>query len=900
MKPAALLLLLAVSLSAAPRAYLIRFGVDARPDVDWSGSIPSSGVQLSGWQFGTADSLSGSSWKCKTVTETYWDTPYEAVMQPTSNRDKLTAKGIRVETSTPGDIPVSTAQGKFNIPANLAIGDAPLLVLDNRASIQAVAPSTFVTRDNDVEDYPSLMEARDGTLWLAYQSFAGGADRIKVQRLQGVTWSQPETISEAPGDFFRTAIAQDRNGRIWVVWSAQTDGNFDLYARSTDGRSWSRTERLTTAVNADIFHTMLAGTDGNLYLAWQSARNGNFDIYLKVFDGKAWSPDIQVSSDPASDWQPALAAPPNGGVTILWDTYSAGNYDVVSRTFRNGKLDAVVPIAASAAFEARPSARYDARGRLWIAWDEGDSNWGKDYGYAIGESGRGILTKRQARVAVLEAGQLRQLPQPLAAAVPEDLRQVFHQPDLVLDGAANPWVFYRVRVNTPQGGGKEAFRAMWRIYASMWRNGRWSDAMEFDGYGRVDMAGAAIPRSDGSIAVVWASDGRVWPYGHPAEQDLHFASLPKRNAGPLPGLVPYQPPADVAASHPTERADVARIRAYRTQINGKTLRIVRGDLHRHTDLSWDGNRDGSLDDAYRYSIDAAAFDYVGICDHQAGMSIPYNWWRLQKAVDMYTIRDRFTPVYSYERSLPWPNGHRNVFFSQRGIPVLDISTDEERGREGAGKLYAYLKQFTGITSAHTTASGMGTDFRDSDADVEPIVEIYQGYRSSSENQDGPRSATRKENARFAKGLVASAWERGIKLGVQASSDHVSTHISYAAFWVEKLDRDEILAAMRARHSYAATDNIIFDVRMGDRFMGDIFTASTVPLLSARIAGTANLRRVEVVRNNRVVYTEPGSSSQVRFTFQDRDPLAGESWYYVRVEQENGQVAWSSPIWLKRD
>ena len=82
----------------------------------------------------------------------------------------------------------------------------------------------------------------------------------------------------------------------------------------------------------------------------------------------------------------------------------------------------------------------------------------------------------------------------------------------------------------------------------------------------------------------------------------------------------------------TKRADVARIRGYRAKLGGNTWRIARGDIHRHTDLSWDGNRDGSLDDSYRYALDAAAFDYLGVCDHQAGESIPYNWWRIQKAV----------------------------------------------------------------------------------------------------------------------------------------------------------------------------------------------------------------------------------------------------------------------------
>ena len=125
------------------------------------------------------------------------------------------------------------------------------------------------------------------------------------------------------------------------------------------------------------------------------------------------------------------------------------------------------------------------------------------------------------------------------------------------------------------------------------------------------------------------------------------------------------PDDNLPPSHPNEDNDLKRVRAYRAHLDGQSLRIVRGDMHRHTDESWDGNRDGSLDDAYRYALDAAGFDYLGVCDHKGDVEDPagYSWWRIQKAVDLYTITGRFTPLYSYERSVEWPNGHRNVFFT---------------------------------------------------------------------------------------------------------------------------------------------------------------------------------------------------------------------------------------------
>jgi hypothetical protein len=38
---------------------------------------------------------------------------------------------------------------------------------------------------------------------------------------------------------------------------------------------------------------------------------------------------------------------------------------------------------------------------------------------------------------------------------------------------------------------------------------------------------------------------------------------------------------------------------------------------------------------------------------------------------------------------------------------------------------------------------------------------------------------------------------------------------------------------------------------------------------------------------------------VEFTYRDAQPVKGESYYYVRVIQADDQIAWSSPIWIKR-
>lgn len=883
------------------RLFLVKFGLDGKENIDWSGSVSGAQSSISSWQFDPAkDSMEGSAWKCTTRKQNYWDTPYEPIMGPTANLEKVTEKGLWVDTAVTGTVSISTKQGDFVFDVAQTPGSATRTFLNGRASVQAIPHSTWVTRDAPADDFPSLVETKDGVLWMAYQTWNSDQDRVFVRRMVNGEWSTPEAIS-APGDIFRTAIAQDGAGRVWVVWSEQANGNFDLQARSFDGKSWSRQEKLTTAANSDIYHTMAAGKNGNLFLAWQSSRAGNFDIYMRVFNGKSWGPELQVSNDAANDWEPALAVAPNGAVTIAWDTYAKGNYDIAVRTFQNGKLGPLTTITSGGAFESRVSIRHDRQNRLWLAWDEGDWSWGKDYGNQIGDKGRGLLGRRQTRVAVLENGRLAETAASIMQAVPENLRQVFHAPNLEFDGNGNPWVLFHVRDNLPRASGRgEGYRGQWKLCATSFREGRWTPMMEFpDSYSRIDAPVATARRANGGIAMAWMTEGRVWPEGFPRNQDLRFAQAAQGPAASLPDMTPFKPSAEnLSVIHKDEAADVTRLRAYRADTNGRKLRIVRGDIHRHTDLSWDGNRDGSLEDAYRYALDAVAFDYLGVCDHQAGSMIPYNWWRIQKAVDLFTIRGRFAPVYSYERSLPWPNGHRNVVFAERGRPVLAIPETEQRGVEGAPKLYAYLRKFSGVTMSHTSATGAGTDFRDSDPEVEPVVEIYQGYRSNYEASDAPRATTRNESSRFAAGLIQSAWAKGIKMGVQSSSDHVSTHISYANLYVEQVDRASIVAAMKARRTYASTDNIIVDLHMGSRFMGEAFSATTPPPLTGFVSGTAAIQQVDVIRANRIVYTAPGNGKELRITYTDREKPSGEIWYYLRVIQADGQIAWSSPIWIK--
>ena len=111
-------------------------------------------------------------------------------------------------------------------------------------------------------------------------------------------------------------------------------------------------------------------------------------------------------------------------------------------------------------------------------------------------------------------------------------------------------------------------------------------------------------------------------------------------------------------------------------------------------------------------------------------------------------------------------------------------------------------------------------------------------------------------------------------------------------------RKGILDAIRNRHTYGAMDNIVLDVRMGDHFMGDEFQMPMALPLRVKARRTKAVARVDVIKDNKVVYSTEPKQQNVEFEFTDRAPGGGRHHYYVRVEQEDGMLAWSSPMFVK--
>ena len=257
---------------------------------------------------------------------------------------------------------------------------------------------------------------------------------------------------------------------------------------------------------------------------------------------------------------------------------------------------------------------------------------------------------------------------------------------------------------------------------------RWTQPMPIpESVGRNEAEMAVAPDPKGEVLAAVVTDGRLWEMkGAPINHDVVVATL-RSDAPAAADLAPRTPePPTVPLSEPRERQQVETLHR---------AGVWRGDLHRHTDISGDGAGDGSLWDAYRYAMDAAALDFLMITDHQSG-GTEYSEWRIGKSADMFHVPGYFTALYGTERSVEYPNGHRNLIYMHRGAPILPVT--ERNGAHTGPLLYPFLRKYEGISMPHTTALGGGMDWKDNDPELEPLVEIFQGARTSSEREGDVR------------------------------------------------------------------------------------------------------------------------------------------------------------------
>ena len=338
--------------------------------------------------------------------------------------------------------------------------------------------------------------------------------------------------------------------------------------------------------------------------------------------------------------------------------------------------------------------------------------------------------------------------------------------------------------------------------------------------------------------------------------------------------------------------------------------IYFGELHSQM---WDSMGTGTTEEFFEWGRDVALLDFCAPANHY-GRRVEVTddvWQRLVDTCNAYDDPGCFATMVSYEWGGTGGSGHKNVYY--RGASG-DFHHWYRRIHKSPEDLWNALDGQDALTIPHHTKFGSPTDWSYRNDRQQRLVEICSQWGISEEG--GPHS-------------IQAALAMGHRLGFVGGTDshhglanqgeyHVNDGNGLACVHATALTRDAIWQALHDRRCYATTgDRILLDVTMeldgrtypmgSDVEVGRI--ADGPRRLRVRVAGTASLDRIEVLRNNDVQFTATPNTDTWEGGWTDADPLNAITltptfdddrpfvFYYVRLTQANRQRAWSSPIWL---
>jgi len=309
------------------------------------------------------------------------------------------------------------------------------------------------------------------------------------------------------------------------------------------------------------------------------------------------------------------------------------------------------------------------------------------------------------------------------------------------------------------------------------------------------------------------------------------------------------------------------------------------------------------------------------------------WKLITQNIAEFDEADRFSTFLGFQ----WvgnrgEEGVRQMIYGKEGKQLLRRKDPKYSSLKKIYKSFS-PKELISIPS-FTMGKGFEFNFEEFDPEFERVVEIYHSWGSSEctkkegnelpiessskvgiqESPEGSIQAALQKNRRF--GFVAGGLDdRGIYSECY-ESDQVQYAPGLTAIIATEHSRSALIEALYNRSCYATTgERIILGLYLAGLPMGtEVSTAAKHGLrinrhLSGYAAGTGNIAKLEIIRNGKVIKTFEGKGDySLEFTYDDMTPIekiiidAKDKkppfvYYYLRCIQEDGHMAWSSPIWV---
>ncbi len=341
--------------------------------------------------------------------------------------------------------------------------------------------------------------------------------------------------------------------------------------------------------------------------------------------------------------------------------------------------------------------------------------------------------------------------------------------------------------------------------------------------------------------------------------------------------------------------------------------IFWGEIHAHSEIS-DGI--GSAARYYEYARNEAWLDFCALGDHGGGDAF---WGLCVDAAREFEDPGRFVTLLGYEWR--WPVGHANVYG-----PDLDLPVHTKDQKEA---LFELVRAGKAIIIPHHTNDPLLTrapvfQWDLFDKDLIHVAEICQMRGSFEKDEVGGHVLFGGFGA-----SLQDALAKGFRFGFTGGTDnhcgrpaspmvtafHSAPNVGSAntcdlgnvtlkptlsgltAVFARELTREAVFKAIWARQTYATTGaRILLNFTVNDLRMGQEGAVDGAARVKVRVAGTAPIESITIVRNNEDVETFLGEGMDQEVEWEDLEPAPG-SWYYPRVVQTDGHHAWASPVFV---
>jgi len=334
----------------------------------------------------------------------------------------------------------------------------------------------------------------------------------------------------------------------------------------------------------------------------------------------------------------------------------------------------------------------------------------------------------------------------------------------------------------------------------------------------------------------------------------------------------------------------------------------------------------------RHIRDELGLQFIATSCFESPEETPNDIWKgITSHIHEYNEENRFSTMLGLQWFGDEKEGLRQFLYWKDNKPLMRKKDSKYTNLKKIYKIHG-PKDILAIPES-TMAKGYETDFSDFHPEFERVVEIYNAWGCSectqeegnlrpiqtstkdgiNETEKGSIRKALNQNHRF--GFVAGGLDdRGIFQGL-FESGQVQYSPGLTGIIAIEQTRETLLHALYNRLCFATTGpRIVLGFYIAGSPMGSELNTKNKPGLSYNrhitgfICGTTPIQEVVLIRNGEEFHKIASSEPIVEFEYDDFEELSkialkspderpSFAYYYIRVLQTDGHIAWSSPIWV---